>query len=134
MRFFFRKPVFPILVDTGTELVVLRTAGEGSRLARLVEPGARPLDVIDARVEGFAYYPQHDIITPLAMKKNWRKAEIITLYNSCRHALVHAQPREPQARAGVRGCGGASTPPPQTLTGTHLRDGARLRRRHARLH
>jgi hypothetical protein len=81
MRFFFRKPVFPILVDTGTELVVLRTAGEGSRLARLVEPGARPLDVIDARVEGFAYYPQHDIITPLAMKKNWRKAEIITLYN-----------------------------------------------------
>jgi hypothetical protein len=82
MKFFFRKPVFPILVDTVTELIVLRKASEGARLARLAEPGARPLDAIDSRVEGFAYYPEHDMISPLTMKKDWRKAEIIALYNA----------------------------------------------------
>lgn len=82
MEFFFRKPVFPILVDTGTELIVLRGAGEGDRLPRLVEPGGEPLDVIDSRVEGFAYYPKHDMISPLTMKKDWRKAEVIALYNA----------------------------------------------------
>jgi hypothetical protein len=82
MKFFFRRPVFPILVDTGTELIVLRRAGEGDRLARLVDPDARALDVIDSRVRGFAYHPRHDIISPLTLKKGWRKAEIIALYNA----------------------------------------------------
>lgn len=82
MKFFFRKPVFPILVDTGAELIVLPRAGEGDRLARLVAPDAEPLDVIDSRVEGFANHPEHDIISPLTLKKDWRKAEIIALYNA----------------------------------------------------
>jgi hypothetical protein len=82
MKFFFRKPVFPILVDTGTELVVLRKGSEGDRLPRLVEPDAKPLDVIDSRVEGFAYHPRHHMISPLTLKKDWRKAEIIALYNA----------------------------------------------------
>ena len=82
MKFFFRKPVFPILVDTGTELVVLRKASEGDRLTKLVQPGAKALDVIDSRVEGFAYHPHHDTISPLTLKKDWKKAEIIALYNA----------------------------------------------------
>lgn len=82
MNFFLRKPVFPILVDTGAELVVLRKASEGDRLTRLLQPGAEPLDVIDSRVKGFAYDPKHDVISPLTLKKDWRKAEIIALYNA----------------------------------------------------
>lgn len=86
MKFFLRRPVFPILVDTGKELIVLRTAGEGERrLAGVAEAGAKSLDVIDARVEGFAYYPEHDVITPLTLKKVWRKAEIVALYNARKH-------------------------------------------------
>lgn len=83
MEFFFRKPVFPVLIDTGTELIVLRTAAEGDRL--LPEPekaGTRQLDVIDAKVEGFSYVPEHHTISPLTMKKAWTKAEIIALYNA----------------------------------------------------
>jgi hypothetical protein len=82
MEFFFRKPVFPVLVDTGTELIVLRTAREGDRLAQLAAPGDKPLDVIDAEVEGFAYHPDHDTLSPLTLKKDWKKAEIIALYNA----------------------------------------------------
>lgn len=82
MKFFFRRPVFPILVDTGTELIVLRRAGEGDRLSRLAAPGRASLDVIDSRVDGFVYYPERDIISPLTLRKDWRKAEIIALYNA----------------------------------------------------
>lgn len=83
MQFFLRKPVFPLLIDTGTELVVLRTAAEAERrLAGRVDPGAGFLDVIDARVEGFSYHPGRDILSPLALKKVWTKAEIIALYDT----------------------------------------------------
>lgn len=82
MKFFFRKPVFPILVDTGRELIVLRKTGEGDCLARRVGPDAAALDAIDSRVVGFAYHPSHDIISPLTLKKSWKKAEIIALYNA----------------------------------------------------
>jgi hypothetical protein len=81
MDFFWRKPVFPVLVDTGTELIVLRTAAEGDRLLPRLE-NAGTLDVIDAKVEGFAYVPEHHTISPLTMKKAWTKAEIIALYHA----------------------------------------------------
>jgi hypothetical protein len=83
LKFILRKPVFPILIDTGTELVVLRTAAEGERrLAGRVDPDAGFLAVIDARVEGFAYHPGRDTLSPLALKKVWTKAEIVALYNA----------------------------------------------------
>lgn len=83
MDFFWRKPAFPLLLDTGTELIVLRTAAEGDRIL----PGAareagRTLDVIDANVEGFSYVPEHHTVSPLTMKKAWTKAQIIALYNA----------------------------------------------------
>jgi hypothetical protein len=83
MDFFWRKPVFPVLVDTGTELIVLRTAAEGDRLLRgPATAGAGKMDVIDAKVEGFCYVPEHHTISPLTMKKAWTKAGIIALYNA----------------------------------------------------
>ncbi len=106
MKFLFRRPVFPILVDTGKELVVLRTAAEGERrLAGLAKAGAKPMDVIDARVEGFAYYPEHNVITPLTTKKVWHKAEIIDLNNARKHpdAPVYAPAVAARKLAGVLG-------------------------------
>jgi hypothetical protein len=83
--------VFPVLIDTGTELVVLRTAAEAERrLAGRVDPGAGFLHAIDARVEGFSYHPAHDTLSPLTVKKVWTKAEIIALYNARNPAGVPA--------------------------------------------
>ena len=86
MNFFFRMPKFPILLDTGTELIALHTAAECEvRLPALPLAGEGPRPVIDATAEGFAFYPHLETITPLTMKKNWTKAEIISLYNARRH-------------------------------------------------
>lgn len=83
MQFFLRRPVFPLLIDTGTELVALRTAAEAERrLAGRVDTDAGFLNVIDARVKGFSYHAGRDRLSPLALKRVWTKAEIVALYNT----------------------------------------------------
>jgi hypothetical protein len=82
IKYFFRMPRFPLLLDTGIELIALRSADEcEARLPPLALTGD-PRPVIDARVEGFAFYPDLLTITPLTLKKDWTKAEIVALYHA----------------------------------------------------
>lgn len=82
IRYFFRMPRFPLLLDTGTELIALSSADECEiRLPALALTG-EPRPVIDARAEGFAFYPDLETITPLTLEKDWTKAEIIALYHA----------------------------------------------------
>ncbi len=82
IRYFFRMPRFPLLLDTGAELIALRSAAEcEARLPALALTGA-PRPVIDAKVEGWAFYPDLQTITPLTFKKDWTKAEIVALYHA----------------------------------------------------
>lgn len=82
IKYFWRMPRFPLLLDTGTELIALHSAEEcEARLPPLALTGA-PCPVIDAEAEGFAFYPERELITPLTGKKDWRKAEIIALYGA----------------------------------------------------
>jgi hypothetical protein len=73
IKYSWRMPRFPLLLDTGIELIALHSA-----LALTGHP--RP--VIDAQAEGFAFYPELETITPLTLKKDWTKAEIIALYDA----------------------------------------------------
>lgn len=79
IRYMFRMPRFPLLLDTGAELIAVHSAKEcDTRLPPLACTGD-PRTVIDARAEGFAFYPDLETITPLTLKKDWSKAEIIAL-------------------------------------------------------
>ena len=81
IRYVFRKPRFPLLLDTGTELIALHRPAEcEARLPPLALTGD-PRPVIDANVEGFAFYPELETITPLTLKTDWTKAEIVELYD-----------------------------------------------------
>jgi hypothetical protein len=40
------------------------------------------MPVIDSTSEGFGFYPKMLLITPLTVKKRWKKAEVIALYNA----------------------------------------------------
>lgn len=81
IQYIFRAPRFPVLLDTGTELLALHSREECEiRLPALALSGD-PRPVIDATAEGFAFYPDLDVITPLTVKKDWRKAEIVALYH-----------------------------------------------------
>ena len=82
ISYFFRTPRFPLLLDTGIDLIALHSAHEcESRLPLLALTGD-PRPVIDARAEGFAFYPDLETITPLTLKKDWTKAEIVALYDA----------------------------------------------------
>lgn len=86
IRFWPRRPQFPVIIDTGIELIGANTGAECSkRLARAkIANGEKTTTVIDATAEGFGFYPEMMLISPLTFKKKWKKSEIIALYNSRR--------------------------------------------------
>jgi hypothetical protein len=85
MNFLFRKPRFPLIIDTGYGLLGAKswTICE-KRLAKITLPDLAPRDVIDSTAEAFSLYPEHLVFSPLTFKKRWTKAAIIELYNSQR--------------------------------------------------
>lgn len=83
MNFLFRKPRFPIIVDTGTGLIGAKSWVAFERqMATVTFADTAPRDVIDSSVEGFVLLPEHMVFSPLTFKKRWTKAAIIGLYNS----------------------------------------------------
>jgi hypothetical protein len=82
IKYVFRMPRFPLLLDTGIELIAVHSAEEcEARLPPLALTGD-PRPVIDARAKGFAFYPNLEAITPLTLKKDWTKAEVVALYHA----------------------------------------------------
>jgi hypothetical protein len=82
MNFPFRKPHFPIIVDTGTGLIGAKSwAACEKQLATVTFADRAPRDVIDSSVEAFFLFPEHMVFSPLTLKKRWTKAAIINLYN-----------------------------------------------------
>lgn len=83
MNFFFRKPRFPLIIDTGYGLLGAKSwALCEKRLAKITFPDMAPRDVIDSAAEAFSLHPEHLVFSPLTFKKRWTKAAIIDLYNS----------------------------------------------------
>ena len=83
MNFLFRKPRFPLMIDTGYGLLGAKSwAACEKRLATFTFPDMAPRDVIDATAEAFSLYPEHMAFSPLTFKKRWTKMAIIELYNS----------------------------------------------------
>ena len=83
IRYWPRKPRFPIIVDTGRGLVGALTGADcAKRIARL-GPFERDesMLVVDSTSEGFGFYPRMMLISPLTTKKRWTKADVIALYN-----------------------------------------------------
>ena len=85
MDFFLRKPQLPLLIDTGTELLVAKSwATCEDLLVGVVFADNKPRDVIDSTTERFSLYPETMLFSPLTFKKRWTKAAVIQLYNDRR--------------------------------------------------
>lgn len=83
LRYWPRRPRFPIIVDTGRGLVGALSGAEcAKRIARFGPfESDESMSVVDSTAEGFGFYPRMMLITPLSTKKRWTKAEVIALYN-----------------------------------------------------
>lgn len=87
MNFLFREPLFPIIIDTGSELIGAKSWADcEKRLATITFPDTAPRDVIDSTAEAFFLFPEHMVFSPLTFKKRWTKAAVIGLYNRAKGA------------------------------------------------
>ena len=88
VRYAFRRPRFPIIYAAGNELLAaLSPAAFQRQLERLEPHGAKVLDMVDATGEGWAFHSDLMIVSPLTLKKRWKKIDVIRLFNGSDNAL-----------------------------------------------
>jgi hypothetical protein len=87
VQYAFRRPRFPIVCAVGDELI---SAGSPAAFQRQVErvelQGDEVLDVVDARGEGWAFYVNLMLLSPLTLKRKWAKSAVIRLFNESENA------------------------------------------------
>jgi hypothetical protein len=85
MKYLFRLPKFPVLLDAGAQLVHARSKAQfEARISQLGFTGEESRNIIDSKAEGFALYPKSMIVAPHIGMRRWTKANIIDLYNNRR--------------------------------------------------
>ena len=78
MNFFFRSPVFPVVFDIGKGVSVAQKPADLKKY--LIQYGSTVSDLgrlIDSRYEGFSVIPDRLFVSPLTMKKNYTKKELL---------------------------------------------------------
>ena len=83
INFFYREPEFPVLIIKENEVF---GATSLKNLSKIIEKNDFSQQeyyyLIDCTNEGWAFYPEHNLVTPLVYKKNWFKKEIVQLFNN----------------------------------------------------
>ncbi len=130
VQYAFRRPRFPIIYAVGNELLAaLSPVALQRQLARLEFQDAKVLDMVDATGEGWAFHSDLMIVSPLTLKKRWKKIDVIRLFNGSDNArrigspypeayiprrplvriiaevaalAAYAKPNKPLQRAGAR--------------------------------
>jgi hypothetical protein len=87
IRFFFRRPKFPVICDVKGVLVGAETARKLYDQLNSIELSAgEQIPLIDATAEGWVVDIEHMIVSPLTFKKHWTKKEVIELFNKSKTA------------------------------------------------
>ncbi len=83
LQYFFRSPEFPVLIINENELFV---ATSNKILAIILDKHdfsrQEYYNLIDSHNEGWAFFQKEYVISPLVIKKQWTKKELIQLYNN----------------------------------------------------
>ena len=83
MKYVFREPSFPLLVETDFNLLGAKDIDALKKKIKLSSfKEKNSYYAIDSKGEGWGYYNDTDTITPITGKKRWFKKEVIDLYNS----------------------------------------------------
>ena len=86
-KFAFRKARYPLLIETDGGV---KGAINGAQLSRVIKKARLKKDsyqVIDSTGEGWIYYTEMDVVSPLVVDKQWSKNRIIEFYNSYKQSM-----------------------------------------------
>jgi hypothetical protein len=87
LRFFYRRPKFPVLCDVQGVLIGAWTPRELSEAIGSIQlPAREHLPFIDASAEGWALFVDFMTVSPLTFKKRWTKKEVIAVFNGSKTA------------------------------------------------
>jgi hypothetical protein len=82
VRYAFRRPRFPLVWPVGNELLSATSPAAFQRqIRRLDLRGVTIIDMVDATGEGWVFHPELMMVSPLTIKKRWKKVEIVRLFN-----------------------------------------------------
>ena len=82
IQYAFRLPIFPVIYSVDTDIRSASSPTEFQRQAQNLEvPEETDIEVIDAAGEGWIFHCDLGIVSPLTLRKQWRKIEIIRLFN-----------------------------------------------------
>ena len=83
IKYFFRNPAFPILIINGKDIFGAYSVAE---LQNIISKNdfskEKYYKIIDSTKEGWAYYPEQCVISPITSKKYYFKKELIELFNN----------------------------------------------------
>lgn len=83
INYMFRKPKYPVLIETDHWVVGARNAQKIERLlGRSAFANKESYIVIDSSGEGWCFVPELVVISPLTLQKSWNKPKIINFFNS----------------------------------------------------
>ena len=81
--YIFRKPKFPVIVNIDGILICGKSSITLSRrLAKINFQDEKTFYAIDSTCEGWSFYPNRWLLSPLTTKKRWTKIELINLFNN----------------------------------------------------
>ena len=83
VSFFFRKPKFPIICDIDGYVIAARSkSGFENQISAFENFSGSRFPVIDVSSEGWSFFPENMVISPLTLKKKWTKKEVIATFNN----------------------------------------------------
>lgn len=103
VRYLFRKPKYPVLIETDTRVKGARSGQIIDRLHRQLSFANRnAYIVIDSTGEGWNFVPEHGVISPLIIHKRWNKPKIIEFFNNALDKTGAAKRYEPRSLSNRR--------------------------------
>jgi hypothetical protein len=88
LNYFLRKPKYPVICDVDGSVIAAKS--EKSFLKYLAEISIDPekkYNLLDANAEGWVFMPQYMAVSPLTLKKQWSKKELIAIFNNRKNLL-----------------------------------------------
>lgn len=87
VHYAFRRPRFPLIWSVGNEVRSATSPAAFQRQIRRADlQGLAIIDMVDATGEGWAFHPELMLVSPLTMKKRWKKLEVVRLFNRSENA------------------------------------------------
>ena len=83
INYLFRRPKYPVLIETDLRVVGARNAQKIQRLCkRELFKKKDSYTLIDSVGEGWMFVPEKSVVSPFSINKQWTKLKIIEFFNS----------------------------------------------------